>query len=127
MSSATRYHRLIGLGSVFCVSLLLAGEGAAQTFFTNVTDEAIRGPLIISSSTTWGDYDNDGRPDLFSAERVTLPLTRLVLLHNDGDGRFTDRSAAIQGEITPKYKGGGSIFGDYDNDGDLDLFVPVGS
>ena len=115
-------HRLIRLScSFFCASLLLAEASGAQTLFTEVTEE-IGAPRFGARSTAFGDYDNDGWPDMFLAEHWG---PQIALLHNDGDGRFTDRTATIQADISPYSKGGGAIFGDYDNDGDLDLFVPV--
>jgi len=90
-----------------------------------VTEEAIDMPLFPSNTTAFGDYDNDGRPDMFLADRETGD--RLALLHNEGDGRFTDRSTVIHAEIPGGPPGRGSIFGDYDNDGDLDLFVSMGT
>jgi hypothetical protein len=68
---------------------------------------------------TWGDYDNDGLPDLFIAgmRANNRPY------HNDGNGAFTPVEAGPMLEPPP---GGGSRacgWGDYDNDGYLDLFV----
>jgi hypothetical protein len=109
------------------LALLLASPGAGQTFFTEETGE-IGVPLFGSRSTAFGDYDNDGRPDLFGAESPFENQARIALLHNEGDGRFADRTAVVQqGLSADLFKGGGAIFGDYDNDGDLDLFVPVGA
>ncbi|MBT4501981.1 MAG: T9SS type A sorting domain-containing protein [Gemmatimonadetes bacterium] len=110
---------------LFCASLLLTGSGEAQPFFMDVTREMEKGNSSPFSSrgTSFGDYNNDGRPDLFfSANRGG----RIRLLQNAGDGRFIDRTSAIQAEISRKEKGSGPTWGDYDDDGDLDLFVPVG-
>jgi hypothetical protein len=66
----------------------------------------------------WGDYDNDGLQDLF----VTGNWDSNRLYHNNGDGTF----ATIPGPMLPTPTGGYSIscaWGDYDNDGYLDLFV----
>jgi len=70
-----------------------------------------------SSSDTWGDYDNDGDLDLFVANYGDNNF----LYANNGDGTFT---RIIVGEIVND--GGRSTYGnwgDFDNDGDLDLFV----
>jgi len=110
-----------------CLCLLLSGPGEGQTFFTEVTDHAFLGTLFRARATTFGDFDNDGWPDLFLSQDRSSRPTRIALWHNEGNGRFADRTVVIQGELTPKWKGGGAVFGDYDNDGDLDLFVPVGA
>jgi len=118
---------LLGLCCTFvCVSLLLAGAGAAQTFFTEVTEEAmswISTPMDFHGIAC-ADYDNDGRPDLFADE--LFGNDRIVLLHNEGNRGFANRTHDIKANISPRTKGMGTLFGDYDNDGDPDLFVPVG-
>jgi enediyne biosynthesis protein E4 len=117
---ATTFRRLVGLYCTFlCVSLVLAGGGGAQTFFTDVTEF----PSFHEPTSVWGDYDNDGRQDLFIAEWFE---SGIALLHNEGDGGFGNQTFLIQQDIPENKKGSGGIFGDYDNDGDLDLFIPIG-
>lgn len=67
--------RCLGLG---CAILLLATSGAAQTFFTQVTDQAMAGKRFIPRGLAWGDYDNDGWPDLFFGENFRF---RIALFH----------------------------------------------
>ena len=123
-------RRLTVLCYVFLCTSLLPGEGEGQTFFIEVTGEAGLSQEVGSRSQAIGDYDNDGWPDLFSgnayAEGSSLNSGRMALLHNEGNGTFVDRSAEIQADTSPKFAGGGATFVDYDNDGDLDLFVPIG-
>jgi hypothetical protein len=69
-----------------------------------------------------GDYDNDGRPDLY----VSVQGEDNILLHNDGPGpggtwRFTD--VARQAGVTEPKNSFGVFFFDYDNDGWPDLWV----
>jgi hypothetical protein len=71
-----------------------------------------------------GDYDNDGRPDLY----LSVLGADNVLFHNDGSlatagrpWRFSDRAAAA-GVVEPRASFPAFFF-DYDNDGWLDLFV----
>jgi hypothetical protein len=82
----------------------------------------------------WGDYDNDGYPDLFI---VNANGQGNFLYHNNGDGSFTRITNSIvaddRGRAIPGCDCGsmGCAWGDYDNDGFLDLFVgneggPVG-
>ena len=68
-------------------------------------------------AAAWGDYDNDGFVDLV----VTNYGTNL-LYRNRGDGTFADVSAAA-GVGAMRGFWGGASWGDYDRDGDLDLYV----
>jgi enediyne biosynthesis protein E4 len=64
-----------------------------------------------------GDYDNDGRPDIYVGNYGVSRLYR-----NNGDGTFTD--VAEKAGVARKGWSTGASFGDYDRDGRLDLFVP---
>ncbi len=69
------------------------------------------------NSAAWGDYDNDGYLDvLMTGAGTDGPVT--ALYHNDGNGFFHDVSAGLQGVIV-----GSAAWGDYDNDGDLDILL----
>ncbi|MEZ5404461.1 MAG: CRTAC1 family protein [Bryobacteraceae bacterium] len=86
--------------------------------FADVTEKAGLKRSGWSGSVTAGDYDNDGRVDLF----VTY-WGQNVLYRNNGDGTFEDRSAEAGFAGAPRRYGSGATFLDYDRDGDLDLFV----
>ena len=68
-------------------------------------------------SLCWGDYDGDGRQDLLAASFDAGPF----LFRNLGDGRFADVS--VQAGIRTQAAAYTPVFFDYDNDGNLDLFV----
>ena len=90
--------------------------------FTDVTVEA--GLLAPSPTQTaaWGDYDNDGWVDLFiGTETVQGATYPCQLFHNNGDGTFTDVAADAGVAVVGFVKG--VVWGDYDNDGRLDLYV----
>jgi len=118
--------------------------------FTDVTAKAgvaglsAEGKKLWSVSAAWIDYDNDGRLDLFvtnyldwspenshvcgaPGKRLSCPPSLYkgepnILYHNNGDGTFTDVSAAtgIAGQIG---KGMGVAIADYNDDGWMDIFV----
>jgi len=90
--------------------------------FTDVTEKAGLAGAGYGMGVAVGDYDNDGRPDLY------LPsLTGNQLFHNNGDGTFTDvtKKAGVGGGILAGKKmwSVAAAWVDYDNDGKLDLFV----
>ncbi|NUM46359.1 MAG: CRTAC1 family protein [Anaerolineales bacterium] len=70
-----------------------------------------------SSGAVFADYDNDGYPDLYVLRR-NQPN---VLYHNDAGRAFTDVS--VQAGVADPYDGKTASWGDYDNDGFLDLYV----
>jgi hypothetical protein len=85
--------------------------------FTDVTEKAGVGDTGLCLGSAWGDYDNDGYPDLF----VVNDFGRSTLYHNNGDGTFDDVTVAA-GALA--YGAGMSAsFADYDNDGLLDLYT----
>jgi hypothetical protein len=95
-------------------NLLFHNDGNGS--FSKVTNSA----AVLDGSgqgCTWGDYDNDGFPDLF-VTRVKQPN---LLYHNNRDGTFTKITGPpFNADIAISQ---GCSWGDYDNDGLLDLVV----
>ncbi len=85
--------------------------------FEDVTDKAGVANERWGMGVAIGDYDNDGRPDIFVSN---FGVSRLY--HNNGDGTFTD--VAEKAGVARKGWSTGATWGDYDGDGRLDLFVP---
>jgi enediyne biosynthesis protein E4 len=82
------------------------------------------GKEMSSMGVAVGDYDNDGRTDLFV---TTFANDNYVLFHNDGKGLFSDVSfQSGVGEATVSNLGWAAFFLDYDNDGYKDLFAANG-
>jgi hypothetical protein len=87
--------------------------------FSDVTESAGVPGTGYGLGCVWGDYDNDGHPDLFVTQ-----YGRNVLYHNNGNGTFTDVTdkAGVAGEESGSFHSGATFF-DYDKDGFLDLYV----
>ncbi len=86
----------------------------------------------IGWGTTLFDYDNDGDLDIFVANGSTFQKLdkpdKLIpqhnqLFQNNGDGVFTDVSQSSGITKLPAQVSRGTAFGDYDNDGDVDIFI----
>jgi hypothetical protein len=96
--------------------------------FTDVTREAgLVEPIAPTQAAVWADFDNDGWLDLYVGNESQENLTKdgaaypSALYRNNQDGSFTDvtRSAGVANQRYCK----GVAAGDYDNDGDMDLYV----
>ena len=91
--------------------------------FTDVTKQAgVYNDDGKGLGVTCGDYDNDGRIDIYIANDTTPNF----LYRNVGDGRFVDIgpfAGAAYNEHGVAEGGMGVDFGDYNNDGSLDIFV----
>lgn len=109
------------------LDILLAGQSGTDYIsriyrnddgtFTDISADL---PGIMRGSVAWGDYDNDGDLDiLLTGEHKTgsdwLPISRI---YRNEDGVFTDIDASLPGVGTSSVS-----WGDYDNDGDLDILL----
>jgi enediyne biosynthesis protein E4 len=88
--------------------------------FTDVTEKAGVPGNAYGLGCVWGDYDNDGSPDLYVTQ-----FGKDILYHNNGDGTFTDvtEKAHVNGTDFGTLFHTGATFFDYDRDGRLDLYV----
>ena len=141
--------------------IFVSNWGANRLYHNNhdgtFTDVAVKAgvalpdPAAWHTGATWGDYDGDGKLDLFVAgylhydrnhlpapgsnafctfrgEQVScgprgLPGEGDHLFHNNGDGTFTDVSVKAGVSDKPGYYALGAVFADINNDGKPDLLV----
>ncbi|MEJ2343600.1 MAG: CRTAC1 family protein, partial [Gemmatimonadales bacterium] len=123
-------------------NLSSGGAGPASTrtsSFLRFRDEADRFGLgqialdYIGFGTSFFDYDNDGRLDLFVANgstfqkrdnpRLLVPLPDQLFWNRGPAEGFYDVSSVSGEYFQREYVGRGAAFGDYDNDGDVDVFI----
>jgi hypothetical protein len=80
------------------------------------------------------DFDNDGYPDIFLSTGTVYPeiarvnprypaRTPSLLFRNQGNGRFVQLGAEAGPGIDAVHMGRGAAFGDFDNDGDIDVLI----
>ena len=101
-------------GGTTYVSKLYRNDGGGA--FTEVPAGLVG---LEYSSAAWGDYDADGDLDiLLSGYASSAPWYVTRIYRNDGNGAFTDIGAAL-----PGVDGGTAAWGDYDDDGDLDVLL----
>lgn len=106
------------------LSALVVGPANAQ-FFSDVASQAgLEFASYNTSGASWCDYDGDGDEDLFLPINGGSVLPNDLLARNEGNGQFSEvaQAAGVQGHTQLSFQRC-AAWGDYDNDGDRDLFV----
>ena len=129
--------------TAFGPNILYRGDGLGG--FADATDLAGVGDTGFGTGTAFGDYDRDGDLDLYVANYLEYSLEQNkkclrakglriycgprefepqpdVFYRNGGDGTFTEVAEQV-GILPGAAKELGTLFTDYDGDGDLDLYV----
>ncbi len=94
------------------------GDG---TFTENEAAMGLVGDIQGTTDMDFGDWDDDGDLDIVGLREDGT----IELLNNNRHAKFTDISAQV-GLKDPKYTGTAVCFGDYDNDGSLDILLAGG-
>ncbi|SPE25542.1 ASPIC/UnbV domain protein (fragment) [Acidobacteriia bacterium SbA2] len=113
---------------------LYRNNGKAE--FDDVTARAGLSPerRFISWGTGLVDFDNDGYPDLLVATGTVYPelekvyakyprLTPRLMFRNQGNGTFVELGDEAGPGISARHMSRGCAFGDFDNDGDMDVLI----
>ena len=113
------------------MDVVIGGNGSSENLyhnnqdgtFTDVTSAAGFFPKANTQGLAWGDYNNDGLLDLYISRGKATGggISSNSLYGNNGDGTFTDVSN--QAHVDDNTNTWAAVWGDYDNDGLLDLFV----
>lgn len=120
-----------GYTDVFVLRGAWLGEGHPNSLlrnrgngtFEDVTEAAGLLSFHPTQTASWGDFNNDGHLDLFVGNETSRQggAHPGELFQNQGDGTFVDVAAAA-GVVVMQYVKG-VVWGDYNNDGLLDLYV----
>ncbi|MBI2504554.1 MAG: VCBS repeat-containing protein [Candidatus Latescibacteria bacterium] len=95
---------------------------AAQSFQNRTEASGTLNSGLYSTGLAWGDFDSDGDPDLYVTNWGTaVSVPRNALYRNEGNGVFADLATALGVDVVGNSSA--AAWGDYDNDGDLDLYV----
>ena len=102
-------------GTIHYISRIYRNNG--DNTFTEQT--GINLDNVANSSVAWGDFDNDGDQDILLAGQLVSGGVISKIYRNNGNNTFTEVS-----DISLTGVGYGSVaWGDYDNDGDLDILI----
>ena len=108
----------------------VSGDSGSNLLFRNLSNgtfqdvAAFAGVDVterIGAGPTFADYDGDGHLDLIVGG--VSPDEEVILFNNNGDGTFSDVTSDSMLDTVSKENTFSSAFGDYDMDGDLDLFM----
>jgi hypothetical protein len=103
-------------------ALLFVAPAMGQVTFSDIALSAGVNSSFLGTDAAWGDYDGDGDLDLYVTNWGTaLGVPYNHLYRNDGDSTFTD--VGLSAGVASDRNSSSAAWGDYDNDGDLDLYV----
>ncbi len=97
-------------------------DGSGGWIFTDVSAASGTDFIANSMGLGIGDYDNDGHFDIAFSD-----MGPANLLHNEGDGTFTDASGSSNVTALSDSLHWGTVFFDYNNDQWLDLYLAAGN
>ncbi len=91
--------------------------------FTLKANSGVNEPNMLAMNAVFADFNNDGKIDLYVGVGGTSVSGPEALYFGNGDGTFTKKSTNLAGNVGSVSNG--SVACDFDNDGDLDIFVSV--
>jgi enediyne biosynthesis protein E4 len=117
-------------------SAMATPQGPGKLFFGDVADTVGLGQItynLIGWGTSFFDYDNDGKLDLFVVNgstfqdgkdsRLLVPMKNMLFWQKGPEDGFHEVGTVSGAPFQEAHVGRGAAFADYDNDGDVDVFV----
>ena len=105
-------------------ALMYSNSSSATIAFEDASFAAGMTHAGETFGSAWGDVNSDGYPDVLVSNHRSMPSVWL----NMGDGTFKDTASQVFGFTNrPRSDKHGGSWADFDNDGDDDLFLSVGS
>ena len=112
-------------------------QNLGKLLFADVTSLSGLGEISLQYlgwGTGFEDFDNDGLPDIFVANGHVYPQVdaldagqhyaqRKEIYRNLGGGKFKEMAQDLGGDVLTPKSSRGAAFGDFDNDGDIDVLV----
>ena len=117
-ATKSRLFRNNGNGTFTDVTESSGFENLLPSDEVDATYETFLGLEGFKNGAFWGDYDNDGDPDIFFTH-----LSRVQLFQNQGDGTFVDVTASAGIIEENDCENTGATWFDFNKDGFLDLYV----
>ena len=118
------------ISTFFVLALSIPTQGIAQPQFADITSQAgiansLSGNQVrLGTNLAWGDYDGDGDLDLYITNwgsSISPVVSTNRLYRNNGNGSFSDVASSTG--VTDTRNSIDAHWADYDNDGNLDLYV----
>jgi PKD repeat protein len=98
-----------------CTSKIYKNNGDGS--FSEQTGIPLTG--VKGGTVAWGDYDNDGKPDILLTGNDSSNNPVSIIYHNNGNNTFPEQSSSVLTKVSQ----GAISWIDYDNDSDLDILI----
>lgn len=118
VNNETTHSRLLRNNNNGTFTDVTTASGLVNLLPFNANTDVFYGLKGFKHGVSWGDYDNDGLPDIFFTHSF-----KVQLFHNRGDGTFHEVTEEAGFSTNNQCRNMGATWFDYNNDGFLDIFI----